>query len=142
MTRHIPNVFPSSMLTGVAAIDDEHRALFARIRAEATGPNQADPATRILLLKSLVAAFAEHFAHEEQLMADTKFIHAAGHAKVHARLLERLRQMPDATEGDRGTAPPGLFDALDALFRDTLLGDAEFANWLEFMRLGRAPQAG
>jgi hemerythrin-like metal-binding protein len=139
MSNDLPNVFPSSMLTGIAAIDDEHRALFARIKTE---PKSTDPSTRSRFLKAVVTEFAEHFAHEEKLMAEMKFAHAAGHAKAHARLLNRLRGMLETTEDDRAAPRHDSFEALDALFRDALHGDAEFANWVEFMKLAPAQHVG
>jgi hemerythrin-like metal-binding protein len=123
------------MLTGAPAIDDDHRALFAKIRDGMTAENRTDPARRGAVFKSLLDDFADHFAHEEQLMAETGYPTIAAHAMHHAEFMKQLEQTA-ATIDSETTGLHAPLEALDTLFRDALNGDVEFAAWLEVVKLG------
>lgn len=130
MTEPNPRLFPKSLLIGVEAIDKEHQAIFQHIsdivEALAAGETGALRAN----FRSLIDAFAEHFRHEEQAMADAGYEKTAKHAQHHVGFLARLEQR--ATEAARGgeAALEAGYDALDTLFRDALNGDTEYATWL------------
>lgn len=74
----------SDLLTGNIIIDNEHRQLFDAINALldacAAGHGRDKLAQTMSFLESYIA---QHFAHEEQLQAQTKYPDAVRHKQLH-----------------------------------------------------------
>ena len=86
----------------VPAIDDEHRTIF-----QATGELQQALHTRAPLfevqeiLHRLIAATEDHFAHEEKMMRDARYLSFDWHRQQHDTVRKRLRQYaPLVEQGD------------------------------------------
>ncbi len=80
MTYQVTN----DLLTGNITIDNEHRQLFqainALLEACAHGKGRNQLAQTMTFLQSYIA---QHFAHEEQLQAQTKYPDAVRHKQLH-----------------------------------------------------------
>lgn len=74
----------NDLLTGNTTIDNEHRQLFDAINvlldACAQGHGRDQLAQTMTFLESYIA---KHFAHEEQLQAQTKYPDAVHHKQLH-----------------------------------------------------------
>jgi hemerythrin len=76
---------------GLAEVDGQHQALAAwlnRLEAAALAP---DPAAALAVLDALYAATRDHFAFEEQLMAEIAFPGAVAHRREHVMLAAELK---------------------------------------------------
>lgn len=80
------------LVTGVAVIDEEHAYLIALERRLATALRSGDPAAAEAIFHELLEYMAEHFAHEESLMACLPPENAERHKEQHAEISARLVQ--------------------------------------------------
>jgi hemerythrin len=86
----------SEFTLGIEEIDGEHRALVALINAlhetMAAGTGRAEIIDGISEIYTLVSA---HFAREEALMRETRYMAYAEHKEDHEVLLDDLREILD-----------------------------------------------
>jgi hemerythrin len=106
---------------GVEQIDVEHRQIMRRVRQLAAVVSEGRPETIRGTLKFLHGYLAEHFAHEEDWMAETGYPAAREHARHHVAMLDaitaaRLRAIEDPASLVRASAD--LTAALDEHMRN------------------------
>lgn len=82
------------MSVGVAALDAEHKRLFAMFRElhDATR-NDHGPEAIDRTIKGLVVYTLTHFKHEEELFEKTNYPDAAAHRKEHEDLARRVHDL-------------------------------------------------
>lgn len=120
--------------SGHAGIDSEHKELFAlanRLIVAATG---RDRAATEAALDALIASTAEHFAHEERLLATRGYPQVNEHARVHAGLLRRAKHLRQRVSGEGSSTgsfgPVVEFVALDLVIRHLTSADRAFFEFL------------
>jgi hemerythrin len=86
----VPIEWDSALSLGVEQLDVEHRQLMRRGRQLAQAVRDGRPEEIRGELRFLHAYLGEHFAHEEEWMAEQGYPGAADHARRHAALLEAL----------------------------------------------------
>ncbi|MDD5586927.1 MAG: bacteriohemerythrin [Alphaproteobacteria bacterium] len=82
------------MSVGIAALDDEHKRLFALFH-EIHNAIQENHGPGVLnkIVKGLIAYTLTHFRHEEDLFAQTGYPGAAAHQKEHQELSRRVHDI-------------------------------------------------
>ncbi|MEB3266960.1 MAG: bacteriohemerythrin [Leptolyngbya sp.] len=84
--------------TGHAVIDAQHRHLFDLVNRVhwllSNGPGEGNGETWDLL-REFAQCAQEHFALEEQLMADYDYPHVEMHCKTHQRLVDKVARVLD-----------------------------------------------
>lgn len=79
---------------GIPDIDKEHRDLIALINALHAGIGQTTSTEDIVLqLQEIYRQIADHFAHEEQHMRESRYMSYAEHKEDHEILLDDLRDI-------------------------------------------------
>jgi diguanylate cyclase len=87
-------VWEEAYASGHALIDAQHRRLFQLASSLLTVATEGRPLTDVSLrLETLLAHTAQHFHDEEALLREAHYPDLAAHAKVHANLLGRARQL-------------------------------------------------
>ncbi len=116
--------------TGIASLDEQHRALVEICNrlialAESTDPQERTEA--VAAARALTAACAEHFRDEEVIFAKTDFPRRARHEQQHRNIESRLADLVDRMAQDDGSnvaqreATRALRETLiDVLFRHDL----------------------
>jgi len=97
----------SGYAVGEPTIDGEHRELFRllnRLLDLAARPD-VDRARLNEAFEALLARAASHFAHEEKILAAHGYDAKEQHARLHAELLEHVRELQ--RECEAGTLPMG-----------------------------------
>lgn len=119
--------------TGIAAIDDDHKALLqAARRLEANARNGASHERLAATMDSLVLYAAEHFAREERYFDRSRYPNAAAHKAEHARFAELATvlkgmhsEQPDSIDIDK------VLDFLAAWLNGHILGpDKDYVPWV------------
>lgn len=117
---------PTSWLTGITVIDQEHQHLFNMLMVIRElikkGNKGLDP-----MVFSFVNHLHLHFQHEENYMQETGFEGATYHRIRHKKLLDSMLSILD-TGVDRMRV---INHALDVLFRDIIDDDLYLAEWVE-----------
>ena len=104
---------------GIDDIDREHRELISDINllhdeiSAGAGPREALGA-----LGDIYKKIADHFAHEEQIMRDTKYMAYAEHKEDHEILLDDLRDIMGQVEDDGSYARRRLARDLEYWFTE------------------------
>jgi len=79
------------LLTGVDAIDAQHRELFARVgQLLEASRNRRSREEVVRLLEYLGGYVVEHFAAEEQLMESSAYPRLGGHRAEHLQFVKEL----------------------------------------------------
>lgn len=79
---------------GIAVIDSQHRELIERVNQIADGVAKRDQSEAVQEILGGTILFArEHFAFEEQLMAEYGFPDMESHIEEHRRLLQQLNNL-------------------------------------------------
>jgi hemerythrin-like metal-binding protein len=79
---------------GIPDIDTEHRELIALINELHADIGDTTPSADIVLrLQEIYRQIADHFAHEEQHMRDSRYMSYAEHKEDHEILLDDLRDI-------------------------------------------------
>lgn len=114
---------------GEATIDQEHRKLFelANTLIDAAFKRNSNPQEFDAALHRLIEHVAQHFAHEEAILAQRHYAGLELHAHAHKRLIERALQLRDAAKGG-GVTIGELVDFLadEVVARHMLQADREF----------------
>ena len=128
-----------SLSVGVPAMDEEHRQFIARVNALNTAIiGSEDKATVERAMDLMLAEAAQHFAHEEQLLAEWRFPDAAAHRAKHAELqgqFERVMREFAQSQLSFVWALKGL--QMKQLLVEHLL--REDMQYRDFLRAGGAP---
>jgi hemerythrin-like metal-binding protein len=127
-------VWKEEWTTGIAVIDDQHRAMadqMNRIVAALEGavPSDAPVAGVEGLLDEFVRLTRENFATEEDLMSDSAYPGYAVHKKEHAMLLAELAQL--MREIGQGSSAVGLHTLRDLkrwFVSHVVLADMDYAK--------------
>jgi hemerythrin len=83
--------FDPVLLTGVDAIDEQHRELFARIgQLLEASRNRRSREEVVRLLEFLGQYVVEHFAAEERIMAAAAYPRMEGHLAEHVQFVKEL----------------------------------------------------
>ena len=86
--------FDESLLSGNATIDSEHRQLLAKaitlLNASTSGKHSREIQ---VLLDELAVDLANHFTHEDKIMADSGWAGARQHAEIHRLLMEEAHRL-------------------------------------------------
>jgi len=128
----------ASLATGHTLIDEQHQELFARADALIEAMMHGKAATEMAGLVAFLREYCrDHFAMEEQLMAQTRYPHAAGHLDAH-RVFERRFQELERSLADKGPTAKAVIDLKD-LVRGWLVShigtiDAKLAVFLRTAR--------
>jgi len=114
---------------GEPTIDQEHRQLFVLANAliDAAFSREAHPHEFDQILNKLLAHVAQHFAHEEAILAQHHYADLEVQAQAHKRLIERALQLRDAAAAG-GVTLGELVDFLadEVVARHMLKTDREF----------------
>jgi diguanylate cyclase (GGDEF)-like protein/hemerythrin-like metal-binding protein len=92
------NVTRIYMDTGYAPIDDEHRELSAGLDGFVSLVDAGDATGARPVMASLIAGVAEHFAHEENLMAKHGYPGRARHEEAHQSFVADARRYQSELE--------------------------------------------
>lgn len=92
------------MDTGYAPIDEEHRAVSAQLRQLLAAVNANDVARARTAAQVTFQQIADHFAHEERLMAEWSYPKAARHVEAHGNFLKDAETF-GAELRERGITP-------------------------------------
>jgi hemerythrin-like metal-binding protein len=119
--------------SGNVVIDDQHRALFNQVNLLFTAFLGQRPADEVsALLDRLVNDIVEHFRDEELLIAAAGYPDVAGHAAIHAGLIEHTVQLVDRFyAGDVVLGDVFRFLAHDVVVRHMLGEDRAFFPYLD-----------
>jgi hemerythrin-like metal-binding protein len=99
--------FDPILLTGVEEIDDQHRALFDRVRALLTASRERRSGEEVLRLFEFLDRYVvEHFATEERVMIESEYPHVEGHRQEHQQLVKELAALAQEL---RAEGPGALF---------------------------------
>lgn len=122
--------------SGNVVIDDQHRALFTQVNLLFTAFLAQRPADEVSALLDRVANdIVEHFRDEELLIAAAGYPDVAGHAAIHAGLIERTVQLVDRFyAGDVVLGDVFRFLAHDVVVRHMLGEDRAFFPYLESLQ--------
>jgi hemerythrin len=78
--------------SGFQPIDLEHQQLSESLGRLLDAVNGNETQTAVVLLGKVLDQYASHFAHEERLMAETRYELAERHRQAHAVVLEDARR--------------------------------------------------
>jgi hemerythrin len=120
------------LTVGVPEIDAQHRRLF-QIAANLQAAMLARKPKTILdsVFSTLVVHTRGHFAHEEELMRQHAYPHAAAHKSMHDQLLVKaLEFQRDIDLGNASLAPEVLKFLKDWLERHVLMADKSVGEFL------------
>jgi diguanylate cyclase (GGDEF)-like protein/hemerythrin-like metal-binding protein/PAS domain S-box-containing protein len=139
-TRFLELQWKAAYTSGLAGIDSEHRRIFhvanllmaAMLPAGSSG--QLQP-----LVQRLVAEVETHFAHEEELLARSRYPGLAMHRERHAEMLARVRELAGRfLHGECSAGDLLGFLIHDVVARHILQEDRAYFQWLK----ENAPGAG
>lgn len=87
---------------GVAEMDDEHRQFIARVNeVNSAIVGVEDKETVARAMRRMLTEAAQHFRHEQMLLAEWNYPEAAEHAAKHAQLMVQFeRAMKEFAESD------------------------------------------
>lgn len=87
----------------VRELDDEHQVVFHAMGELQTALHTGASRSHVTdILHRLTACLEEHFAHEEKLMRNARYLSFEWHRQQHNTVRKRLRQFaPVIEEGDR-----------------------------------------
>ena len=122
-------VWHRSFQSGNAVIDREHHKLFDHANHVLAAMMQGDSDSNrpAHLLDQLVADVAEHFAHEEQILADFGYAELSDHILQHGRLLERVKGLRErAAMGEMSIGELATFVVQEVVFQHILSEDMAY----------------
>jgi len=124
--------------TGVADIDDDHRAMFALANEIGDGVAKQDEAFRAELQRFIALAEA-HFAKEEDLLVRSGYPDVEAHKAYHASLLNKAKELKAICDGkdDPQQAGACYLALVDFLVDDIVRGDTRFKSHLDHRGLTR-----
>jgi len=125
----MPFVLPTSLLTGIDKLDEDHRQLVGRVNAIAEAERNANQPALLEGLGAFRADLEEHFEAEEAHLRAVNYPKQSAHATHHAEVIVALdRLVRDLRSGDRtdGVA----HTCFNELVTAVLLRDMQFLNWL------------
>lgn len=119
---------------GVDFIDDDHKKLLSIMQATKQAIEAGDNKKCTQLLTQLLKEAREHFAREEQFLADAQYPGLQQHKKYHKELLikaDTTKRICEGIETDHDLK--ACFNGMaDFLIDDILRGDVMFKSHLEF----------
>jgi len=102
-------------------VDAEHRNLFRMAEELRQAARTGLEAARVLeVVRPLLTAFQEHFAHEERVMKAAECCDYAWHKQQHDNALKRAQQFLRDIEAGNTEAPMALLEFLGRWFKDHL----------------------
>jgi hemerythrin len=121
------------LITGVAEIDAQHRALLALANQVLDTPDEASPATFLRAVSFLARYIVDHFAAEEAVMAQAGYPGARFHLEFHARLRRETAEIVTCSQREGASKKVKL--AVSFMLEDWLIyhireTDRELANFL------------
>ncbi|MBS4047562.1 MAG: hemerythrin family protein [Alphaproteobacteria bacterium] len=127
----------ASMMTGISAIDAEHRELVEMINILAAAERQRQSDEVTAALERFRLELEAHFQREEAYLEIVRYPGLAAHMAHHAETLSRLQDI----QQDRAARTDLLTDTamicFDELLRAVLKQDLEVVNWEADSRLLR-----
>lgn len=123
----------SSFETGIADIDDDHRALVEAVRKIEDTLAAGDFKTCSPLFHEFLRMAGEHFEMEEALLTSIDFPRVQSHRAVHGRLLKMGAETLKIVEAglDREAADKCLEEMIYFLLEDVIKADAEFKSYAQ-----------
>ena len=123
-------VWLRSFEIGVTAIDDEHKQLFA-LAGEI--PKQFANGSAIAVA-TFIAAAANHFIHEEEILSDLVYPRLKEHKKYHSDLLQRAKLLKILcdSEHDPVRTKKCYEEVVAFLIDDILRGDVDLKSFLQY----------
>jgi len=127
------------LITGVAEIDAQHRALLALANQILDTPDEASPAIFLRAVSFLARYIIDHFAAEEAVMAQAEYPGTRFHLEFHDRLrretaeIVRRSQREGASKSTKLAVSFMLEDWLIYHIRET---DRDLANFLRDRSVG------
>ncbi|HUJ27711.1 MAG TPA: hemerythrin family protein [Myxococcales bacterium] len=82
---------PGYPAVGAPEIDDEHAAFESMLRRLCATAEQKDAQAAANVLGALLVRAAGHFASEERLMLQIRYVHMARHTAAHRQFLAQAR---------------------------------------------------
>lgn len=118
--------------TGVAEIDDDHRAMFALATEIGDGIAKQDAGFRTAL-QQFIALAELHFAKEEDILVRAGYPNVDRHKAYHTALLTKARQLKAVCDRKDDPAQAGkCYGALvEFLIDDVVRGDTQFKSFLD-----------
>lgn len=89
----MPGAWTQCLPTGWEPFDREHAELVARLGELLSAVNASDRARATAALGEFLRACAEHFAHEERLMAENAYGQLARHKEAHDLFLADVGEL-------------------------------------------------
>lgn len=127
----------ASMLTGISAIDAEHRELVEIINELAAAERQRQSDEVTATLERFRLELEAHFQREEAYLEIVRYPGRAAHAAHHAETLRRLQDIQQDCEAQTGLRTDTAMICFDELLRAVLKQDLEVVNWEADSRLLR-----
>ena len=84
---------PGYPAVGAPEIDDEHAAFDSMLRRLGATVEQKDAQSAANLLGAVLVRAAGHFASEERLMLQIRFLHMARHTAAHRQFIAEARNI-------------------------------------------------
>ena len=127
----------ASMMTGISAIDAEHRELvdIINVLAEAERQHRSDKAAAAL--ERFRQELESHFQREEAYLETVRYPGLAAHIAHHAETLSRLQEIQQDCTARSGLQMDTAMLCFDELLRAVLKQDLEVVNWEADSRLLR-----
>jgi hemerythrin len=103
----------------VEELDAQHRNLYqAADELQRAIPSGTDTPRTVELLRALIAAAEDHFAHEERLMRSSQYSAYAWHKQQHDTVRKRLSQFVPRIESGENEAAALLLEFLSGWLKD------------------------
>jgi len=122
-----------SYRSGQPLIDAEHQELFELTNLIIVAMAEDGAETAVLpMVRELIAHVRAHFGHEDKLLQEVGYPHAAEHTEIHRKLVEQACELADRFEKGQGGGS-GLLGFLiyDVVAKHMLKEDRKFFPWLK-----------
>lgn len=132
-------VLPTSLLSGINTVDEEHRRLVACINVIAENERAQDKVSISVNLARFIADLTEHFRWEDEYLASLKYPKFAEHIARHAQIISFLTGL---LKEARITDVKELRIAdhcFDKLVHTVIFDDLAYVNWLAVRRVDAKP---
>ncbi len=125
-----PLKLPEAFETGISSIDEEHKGLIADLNDYLSSFQQEAIGDFDKVFPVIIADFEEHFAAEEQLMAEAGYPGLERHIRHHQHILVELHTLLERCR-ERGTAETGdVIVFFQKIIDDVSKADMKFVEFL------------
>jgi hemerythrin-like metal-binding protein len=114
-------------LVGHAEIDSQHERLFELVLCLVSARSRE---MQVLCAKNLFDDVREHFAFENQLMAEDDYPEAEGHLQLHKILLSKLDKMTHEIADRSLNVPKSQMEIVDWLINHMTSADVDLAAFI------------